>query len=506
MRILIVLSVLCLGTLSGMAQFTWSEDIAPILYDHCVHCHREGQIGPFPLYTYEEALAYDDEISEQVVTGTMPPWPANPEYRHFAYENLLTEEEKQKIALWVAAGSPEGDPDLAPGPPVYNEGSQLDEVDMVLEMEPYTLQYNTDEYRWFTIENPFEETIYVNAIEVIPGLPEFVHHADLSYDMSGDSHYYDNLDPLSGFNGNTGSPNYDYYMNAWMAGGNVMQYPDGWGIEVLPGAYFVFEVHYGAGGQGQVDHTRMNLKLVDNPQDVRPVYASWLMNGAEEGGSFIPANEVSWYTQQSGVFWSERSLLTICPHQHMLGDSYRVWLETAEGDSIPLIDIPHWDFHWQMYYTFLYPQHVPVGSRVRAEASYDNTESNEHNPNDPPEHVYWGPNTTDEMMMVFSTWSPYMEGDENLLMDSTYVVSASSLTQEIELSVYPNPADDHFYIKSVPGIAEVSLTDINGRIIWTEIGLGPVRRISCETLCQGIYNLCLKTSECASISKRVVIQ
>jgi hypothetical protein len=471
----------------AVAQFTWSQDIAPILYDHCVHCHREGQIGPFPLITYDDAFTVAEGIAQQVIAGTMPPWPANPEYRHFAYENILTDEEITKISLWVSSGAAMGDPDLAPEVPQFAEGSQLDEIDLVVEIEPYQLQYNSDEVRWFTIENPFNETIYVNAIEVIPGLPEFVHHADLSYDLSGTSALYDDEDPVSGFNGNTGYPNYDYYMNAWMAGDNVMKYPDGWGIEVLPGSHFVIEIHYGAGGQGQVDQTRMNLKLIDNPENVRPVYASWLTNGPDQDGAYIPANEVTWYTQLSSTFWQERSLLTICPHQHMVGSSYKVWLETLEGDSIPLIDIPHWDFHWQMYYTFLYPQHAPVGSRVKAMASYDNTENNEHNPNDPPENVYWGPATTDEMMMVFSTWTPYQEGDENLLQDSTYVSLYEGVYIDTGLAVYPNPAVDHIYISSNATGSLIEIVDIHGKLVLSKSECSSMERLDITSLETGVY-------------------
>jgi hypothetical protein len=428
-------------------EYTWSNDVAEIIYEHCASCHHENGIGPFPLMTYADLVPIAWEIKHQVEDRHMPPWPADPNYRHFAYENYLSDEEIAIISQWVLDETPIGNLAQAPVPPVFeNTESQLESIDLVLEMEPYTLQYNTDEYRWFTIENPFDDTIYVNAIEIIPGLPEVVHHADLSYDLSGNSYYYDQLDELSGFNSNTGSPNYDYYMNAWMAGGNVVKYPENWGIEVLPGSYFVFEIHYGPGGQGLTDLTKMNLKFVTNPDEVRPVYAQWITNGPDETGSYIPANEVSWYTQETGIFWTEYSMISICPHQHYLGASYKVWMETFQGDSIPLIYIPEWHFHWQMYYTFIYPQHIPFGAKIKTLASFDNTEYNEFNPNDPPENVYWGSSTTDEMLMVLAIWSPYEEGDENILMDSTFNNISSQDIQITGLDIYPNPGNTHIYL------------------------------------------------------------
>ncbi|MDZ4822072.1 MAG: T9SS type A sorting domain-containing protein [Flavobacteriales bacterium] len=472
---------------------TWSEDVAPIIFDNCSKCHHQGQIGPFELMSYDDAVENADDIAEAVSSGEMPPWPANPEYRHFAYEEILSSEEIQTIVDWVQGGTPSGDLDLAPPAPQFPDtGTQLEVIDFTVAMEPYTLQYNTDEWRWFAIENPYDDTVYVNAIEVIPGLPELVHHADISYDLSGYTNYYDNQDPLSGFNNDTGWPNYDYYMNAWMAGGNVVKYPENWGIEVLPNSYFVFEIHYGPGGQGQTDSTKMHLQFVQNPEDVRPVYPSWILNGPSEnnGSLYIPANEISWFTQESGVIWSEYSIISICPHQHMTGDSYKVWLETMEGDSIPLIDIPEWDFHWQMYYTFLYPQHVPAGSKFKAIASYDNTVNNEDNPNDPPQDVWSGNQTTDEMMMTFVIWAPYEEGDEDLLMDSTYVVSANEILMENPLSIYPNPAINHIYI-SPPGVdargSTVQFINLFGDVVMEEIFDGGVDRYDITGLSPGVY-------------------
>jgi len=442
---------LVLTCIIGAAQTpTWSDDVAAIIYENCSSCHREGATAPFPLMSYADAAPISWEIKHQVEDRHMPPWPADPNYRHFAYERFLSDQDIQTIVDWVLADAPSGDLSQAPDPPVFNyNGTQLDVIDFTIEMEPYTLQYNTDEYRWFAIENPYDETIYVNAIEIIPGLPALVHHADLSYDLSGITAANDAQDPLSGFNGQIGGPNYDYYMNAWMAGGNVVQYPEAWGIEVLPNSHFVFEIHYGPGGQGQTDSTKMRLKFVTDTDNVRPIYASWITNGPSEAGAYIPANEVSWYTQQTGIYWSEQSMISICPHQHYLGQSFKVWLETMQGDSIPLIYIPDWHFHWQMYYTFLYPQHIPIGAKIKASASFDNTVYNEHNPNDPPENVYWGSSTTNEMMMVFSIWSPYQEGDEEILMDSTYV--PVNLPKEFSLKsaeIYPNPANNHIYLST----------------------------------------------------------
>jgi hypothetical protein len=57
---------------------------------------------------------------------------------------------------------------------------------------------------------------------------------------------------------------------------------------------------------------------------------------------------------------------------------------------------------------------IPAGTVVKAEAFYDNTENNEENPNSPPEDVWVGEETTDEMMIIFFSYTIYFPGDEDI--------------------------------------------------------------------------------------------
>ncbi|MFI5172106.1 MAG: T9SS type A sorting domain-containing protein [Chitinophagales bacterium] len=428
---------------------TWAEDIAPIIYTNCSSCHHEGTVAPFNLMSYEDVLDEAEEISLVVEERKMPPWPADPNYRHFKDEKVLSDDEIQLILDWIDDDMPTGDLGVAPDPPVFpSGGSMLETIDLTIAIPPYTLQYDYDEYRWFAIENPFADTFYVNAIEVIAGLHDVVHHCDISWDISGISLANDLEDPLPGFNSNTGAPNYDYYMNAWMSGGNLIRYPENWGIEVPPGAVFVLEIHYGPEGQGLTDTTKINLEFAPDPEEVRPVYASWLLNNpmAGEGPLTIPANEVVTFHQDYDMT-SKKSFITICPHMHLLGQSYKVWFEESDGDSIPLINIPKWQFHWQKYYTFQSVQVIKADARIKSEAVYDNTTDNPENPNDPPQTVHYGATTHDEMYMTYFLWTNYKAGDEDIILDSTvYNTAVYEEKNDWQLNIYPNPVRDYFYL------------------------------------------------------------
>lgn len=497
MRLSICLILLLLAGVSSAQVPTWSEDIAPVIYDNCSHCHHEGTAAPFSLLSYEDFAENALAAYFNMEDGHMPPWPANPDYRHFVGETIVTDEQIDDVLEWIENGMPYGDPELEPEAPVFPPGgSVLEDIDYVVAIEPFTLQTNGEETRWFVIETDFPETVYVNAIEVIPGLDEYVHHCDISFDDTGISLQNDLADPLPGFDSNTGWPNYTYYMNAWQPGAGPAKYPDGWGIAVPPGADFVVEIHYGPGGAEEIDETYINLDFVDDPLFVRPVYASWLLGQSApvltDGPLFIPANTTQTFHQVSNPLSSPLSLISICPHMHLLGDNYKVWFETQEGDSIPLIDCD-WNFHWQFYYMFQQVQVVPTGARLMSEVIYDNTTNNEYNPNNPPINVWGGGATTDEMILCFFIYANYLPGDEDIVLDPSLSVQEQD-AEPFEWGVYPNPTSGLLTLHSSdylhdPGI--VSIIDATGRIVQTEsfIQAGRTYRTDISDLPAGTYTV-----------------
>lgn len=499
-RLLIALAVLVIFSLKSKAQaIDWSAEVASIIYKNCSSCHHEGGMAPFSLTSYEDAVDYALSIQNVVNAGVMPPWPADPDYRHFAYEAVLDDDEINAINQWVNNGAPAGNLNLAPPPPVFaNNGSLLQTIDFTVAIEPYTLQYNTDEYRWFVVSNPYTDTIYINQIEVFSGLDSIVHHADISYDVTGNSLQYDLMDPLPGFNSNTGWPTYSYYMNAWQPGGNIVTYPENWGIAVPPSADFVLEIHYGPGGQGLIDSTIMNLRFVTNIAAVRPVHVQWILYDSPpcltDGPLAIPANTVQTFHQKSSPMPVDRSLISICPHQHHLGKSYRVWFETTDGDSVPLIDIPQWSFYWQKYYTFRQIQKIPQGARIKSEAIFDNTVNNPDNPSNPPIDVEKGSTTMDEMLLCYFIYADYEPGDENIILDTTLVQTGTSqiiTQQEAVWETYPSPITDLLFIKNNGDLNKnytATIYNIMGTKVFEELmPADPITTINVSGFAGGVY-------------------
>jgi hypothetical protein len=157
---------------------TFSEDIAPIIFKNCAPCHRPGEVGPFPLLTYEDVSKKAKTIVAVTQSRFMPPWPADPSYSHFAGERVLGEAEIQLIKSWVEHGSPAGDPAKLPPQPQFNATSKLGPPDLVVKLlEPIRLPGDHKD-RFFVAKIPYEipREKFVRAIEFVPGNRKLMHH------------------------------------------------------------------------------------------------------------------------------------------------------------------------------------------------------------------------------------------------------------------------------------------------------------------------------------------
>jgi len=204
----LVLAFIPLTMRSGFSQSPdWSTDIASIVYDNCSTCHRQGEIAPFPLMSYEDAALNAMGMVAQTSAGLMPPYPADPAYRHYLDERVLSETEKNLIAEWVDAGTPAGDTSLAPDPPVFPEGSQLGTFDTVLSMaEAYHIVGDgVDRYMIFVLPSSFTTDKNISGIEFRPGNRSAIHHVFIYTDTTGLLAAQDAQTPEYGFEGGASS-------------------------------------------------------------------------------------------------------------------------------------------------------------------------------------------------------------------------------------------------------------------------------------------------------------
>src|SRR5688500_17415137 len=80
---------------------TFAKDVAPILFNHCVTCHRPGEVAPFPLTTYIDAKKRANQIAEVTQDRYMPPWKAAPGHGEFVGSRRLADEQVATIKAWA---------------------------------------------------------------------------------------------------------------------------------------------------------------------------------------------------------------------------------------------------------------------------------------------------------------------------------------------------------------------------------------------------------------------
>ncbi len=426
---------------------SWAENIAPILYKNCANCHNPTGIAPFSLLTFDDAYRNRAGIKASVVSKTMPPWSPDPNYRHMANERILSNADINAITNWVNANAPQGNLANAPTPPTFNGGSEIVAPDLVLTIPTYNINTTKDLYRCFVLPSNIIGDRFITQVEVIPGNRKVVHHVLAYQDSTNVPVQLDAADPLPGYTnyGGTGS-NASQLVAGWVPGQGAVRFPKGMGIRLASNTNLVLQIHYPGGIVNQKDSTKIILKFAAAGTSNRELYnrpilahvAPYLTNGPLA----IAANQTKTFVEKLTIP-IQGSFLSIAPHMHLIGRRTKVYGLMPNGDTLRLINIPDWDFNWQGAYGFRNVLKFPVGMQLVAESYYDNTVNNPFNPTIPPKLVTLGESTTDEMMLTYFTFMAYQAGDENIVLDSSAIISNTFDVQQKErlsLNCAPNPS------------------------------------------------------------------
>ncbi len=504
MKKLFPLLIISLFSNPLFSQVTWSGHIASIIYTNCSNCHNPNGIAPFELMGYQDAYQNGDDILTNVVSRAMPPWPPDPSYSNLAHPRILTEQQISDIADWVNNGMPRGDSLLEPPAPVFNTAAEIVNPDLVLSAPIYSVNTTNDDYRCFVIPSTLLTEKYLTAIEAVPGDRSVVHHVLIYSDSTSVPASLDAADPDPGYTnfGGTGSSN-SKLIGVWVPGQRAYYSPTGMGIRLPAHTNIIVQIHYPGGISGKTDSTKLFLKLTSNYQREITIDAPLHHLQLDNGFLFIPANTTRTFYAHYDVP-VDISTLGVGPHMHLIGTSILSYCITPSQDTIPFIDIPHWDFHWQGIYSFPKVLKIPAGSTLYSKAVYDNTSANPENPNDPPVNVHLGESTTDEMMLVYFAFTSYQAGDENIIIDSTLTLSAapvySSIINTPQLyDPLPNPARSNItcqYFLPKSSTVKISIVDIQGKLVKEENSGETMKglvttQINISTLPAGIYFLTL---------------
>jgi len=487
--VITALTILFISSLVSAQDVTFTKDIAPIIYNNCTKCHREGEIGPFPMTNYDEIKPWAPTIKYVTSIRYMPPWKADPEYSRFQGERFLSQEQIDLIAEWADNEAPYGNASEEPELPEFPTGSQIGTPDLVLSMAQAYEHHggNADEYRVFVLPTHLTEDKQISTVELRPGNAKILHHSLLSYDDTGEARILDQADPAYGYDGFGGfgvDASLANMFPGYVPGQKPIPFPEGLG-QILPaGSDLLMQVHYGPTPFPQKDSSTVNIFFKKEPVERQVQNFIFLpFEPLITNGPFImfPNTVKTFHCQFTTPL--KISLFAIWPHAHLLNQSYEVYAVHPNGDTTNLIRIPDWDFNWQGSYNFKKYIILEPGTTIHAYATYDNTSSNPSNPNSPPAFVTWGEKTTDEMLFLPMSFVIYANGDEDVVFEEeTTAVDDPGLSfvNHYLAPVTPNPSTDQAFVNFMleqPDHISIRVMDMQGNVVsnlmvdeWNEAG------------------------------------
>jgi copper type II ascorbate-dependent monooxygenase-like protein len=441
------------------ASPTFAKNVAAIIFNKCANCHRPGETAPMSLTSYQEARPWSKAIREEVIGRTMPPWFADPHSSTLKFSNdrRLSQAEIDTIVAWVDAGSPKGDDKDMPPLPKYAPGWTFGEPDLVIEMP---VEFEVPAEGELPMQNfyapvPFNEERWVEAVELRPGNPAVVHHSIANVVKLPDGAKVVNGKAVkdgasaqlnSQSARDTGGLNeggarevvltQDSFTRAGafkLVGqapgkGFERHYP-GTAKRILPGMYIQFNMHYQPSGRVEKDRSRLGLWFAKKPvtHEVltkgatdavfvggKELSETRVVNGKEvkTRGKIpnIPPNADNWEIAGEVMIKEPITLYAFAPHMHLRGKDIKYTLIWPDGRQQVLLNVPKFDFNWQLHYELAEPMKIPAGSKLVAVAHYDNSIKNRYNPA-PQKEVFWSEQSWDEM---FIPWFEYTVDSKDL--------------------------------------------------------------------------------------------
>jgi mono/diheme cytochrome c family protein len=358
---------------------TFTKDVAPILYNNCVSCHRPGEIGPMSLITYKQTRPWARSIKEKVATRTMPPWHADPNYGHFSNDRRMSQKDVDTIVAWVDSGAAEGNPKDLPAAPEFSDGWGIGKPDAVFKLpkENTVPADGVVDYQYFTVPTNFTEDKWIQAAEIRPDKRGVVHHIIVFFRKGAEQKL----------------------LVGYAPGEQPAVMAKGFAKKVPAGSDLIFQVHYTPNGVETKDQSYVGLVFAKEPPrqelETRPI-----MNMRFA----IPPGDANYKVESSFVFPEDGEIHSLMPHMHVRGKDFIYKATFPDGTSKVLLSVPKYDFAWQSYYILKEPLRAPKGTRIDCVAHFDNSTANKYNP-DPKKEVRWGDQTWEEMMIGWMTFT-----------------------------------------------------------------------------------------------------
>jgi hypothetical protein len=445
-KVLVILGGACLLAAPAAAQApapTFNKDVAPILYENCITCHRPGEVAPMSLLTYAESRPWAKGIKAKVIAHEMPPWFADPRYGKFNNKRGLTQAQIDTLAAWADAGAPQGT-GQAPALPNYGDRSieimdrQPDAIVETIEIPipPTEVIPNFN----ITVKAPFTEDKYVEAVENRPSNRSVTHHSSFSAGPLPAGAHHIGVGPLwkggplanavpvredgsllteadltAGQEAEEEEERANTVATRASLGNGMTFYAPGTGqLRFRPGLvkiihrddYLRWGLHYNATGRPEVDKPSARfwfakpgatvLELKTGLVNENNLYEGNELIGTNVRRPNIPAHAENYRVSSLYAVTSDATLNSLWPHMHARGKDMTFSITYPDGREEIILSVPKYSFEWQLQYQYENEIKLPAGSMLRVVSHFDNSAKNKYNPA-PDQELPWGAQSWHEM-------------------------------------------------------------------------------------------------------------
>ena len=393
---------------------TFYKDIVPVLQNRCQECHRSGEAAPMSFMSYNEVRPWAKAIKTAVLTKKMPPWNADPHFGHFSNDRSMPQAEIEAVTAWVDGGAPAGDPKDAPKPRQFEDGWQIGQPDLLIQM-PAAIDVPATgviDYTYIVIPTGFTEDKWVQFAEIRPGARPVIHHI-LAFVRPPGSRWLKEAKPGVPYiperwnapdrqakrekatQGNLEDQLPGEMLVGYAPGVPAAKCKPGEAKMVPAGSDIVLQLHYTPNGKPTTDLSKVGLIFSKAPVERRIMTMSALNVFIK-----IPAGDPNYEAHSHITLTEPVNLVNLAPHMHLRGKDFLFKAVYPTGESETLLSVPHYDFNWQLSYVEQQELPLPKGTRIECTAHYDNSANNPANP-DATQEVKWGDQSWEEMMIGF---------------------------------------------------------------------------------------------------------
>jgi len=383
---------------SGVHAQTYTDDVAEIINNNCLICHRPGGIGPMSFAGYEQVRPWAPLIKMKVASREMPPYA----YDHgIGIQDLqgdwrLSQKEIDTIVAWVDSGSQYGDNDIVVQPPnladpdQWNFAGDFGPPNLIIPSVPIDIPASgNDLWHKHLVPTGLTEDRCIKAVQVKPrgDAKSVVHHANSNVVIDG---------------GREGMLT-EYAMGKW---GEIV--PEGVCRTLPANSQVRWDIHMFPGGLGAMapgsvikdNVVEIGLWLYSEKESQELKYKQdlSLYRLGNQDDIVIPPHGYH-MTQGFHSFDHPVRLDSFQPHGHLRMNAASLEIFYPEtGRTEPVSQISDWSATWHHSHLFE-PQVaplIPAGAVIILKQWYDNTANNPNNP-DPDMWVMGGSRTGDEM-------------------------------------------------------------------------------------------------------------